>query len=206
MEAAIEKCFDKLSAEHAYHSDIENENIHYYNGWKTNKAHYVNMKCIIPTWGCFAQHYRPDKYGRYRDVLDGLDTHGCFAALDDLEKALHYLDKGETCRTDLASVLQIAAAQGRTAGIDCTYFSVTFYKKGTCHIKFHDRKIVDRLNIFMGRKRTWLPPSYGKAHYRDMDAESQRVVNEFEGQRHYEQVMQAPQDYIIEEPSVPLLI
>lgn len=205
VEAAIYKCFDKLSAEHAYHSEIENENIHYYNGWKTNKAHYVNMKCIIPTYGCFARGYRPDKHGRYRYVLDGLDERGCFEALDDLEKALNYLDKGETVRTDLASVLRVAAANGRTSGIDCTYFEVKFYKKGTCHIKFYDRKIVDRLNIFVGRKRSWLPPTYGKVRYKDMDAESQRVVNEFEGQQHYEQVMQSPQDYIVEAESVPLL-
>lgn len=43
VEAAIVKCFDKLSAEHSYHSGIENENVHYYNGWKTNKAHYATM-------------------------------------------------------------------------------------------------------------------------------------------------------------------
>ena len=29
---------------------IRNLSVCYYNGWKTNKAHYVNTKCIIPTY------------------------------------------------------------------------------------------------------------------------------------------------------------
>lgn len=205
VEEAILKCFDKLSAEHAYHSDMQNENIHYYNGWKTNKAHYVNAKCIIPTWGCFARGYKPDKYGRYKDTLEGLDAHGCFQVLDDLEKTLDYLDKGETPSTDLARALEIAATNGKTS-LYCKYFMVTFYKKGTCHIKFHDQKIVDRLNIYVGRQRAWLPPAYGSVHYDQMDAESQRVVDEFQGREKYEAVINCPTDYIIETKAAPLLL
>ena len=205
VEEAIVKCFDKLSAEHSYHSDVQNENIHYYNGWKTNKAHYVNSKCIIPTYGCFARGYKPDKYGRYKDTLEGLDARGCFQVLDDLEKALDYLDKGETPASDLSTKLQHAANSGRTT-VSCKYFMVTFYKKGTCHIKFHDQKIVDRLNIYVGRQRTWLPPTYGSVHYDQMDDESKRVVDEFQGREKYEAVINCPNDYIIETKAAPLLL
>lgn len=205
VEEAIVKCFDKLSAEHAYHKDVQNENVHYYNGWKTNKAHYVNMKCIIPTYGCFARHYKPDKYGRYRDVLEDLDVRGCFQTLDDLEKALDYLDKGETSQTDLEYSLKVAAANGKTT-VSCKYFTVTFYKKGTCHIKFHDQKIVDRLNIYVGRHRTWLPPSYGSVRYDEMDEESKRVVDEFQGREKYEAICNCPSDYIIDTQASPLLL
>lgn len=205
VEEAITKCFDKLSAEHSYHSDVQNENVHYYNGWKTNKAHYVNTKCIIPTYGCFARGYKPDKYGRYKDTLEGLDARGCFQVLDDLEKALDYLDKGETPATDLSSRLQRAANAGKTT-VSCKYFDVTFYKKGTCHIKFRDQKIVDRLNIYVGRQRAWLPPSYGSVHYDQMDDESKRVVDEFQGREKYEAVIACPTDYIIETKAAPLLL
>lgn len=205
VEEAIVKCFDKLSAEHSYHSDIQNENVHYYNGWKTNKAHYVNAKCIIPTYGCFARGYKPDKRGRYKDTLEGLDARGCFQVLDDLEKALDYLDKGETPATDLSRMLQYAADSGRTT-VSCKYFAVTFYKKGTCHIKFHDQKIVDRLNIYVGRQRAWLPPTYGSVHYDQMDEESKRVVDEFQGREKYEAVINYPNDYIIETKAAPLLL
>lgn len=205
VEEAIVKCFDKLSAEHSYHSDVQNENIHYYNGWKTNKAHCVNSKCIIPTYGCFARGYKPDKYGRYKDTLEGLDARGCFQVLDDLEKALDYLDKGETPATDLSRMLQYAANSGKTT-VSCKYFMVTFYKKGTCHIRFHDQKIVDRLNIYVGRQRAWLPPTYGTVHYDQMDEESKRVVDEFQGREKYEKVITCPNDYIIETKVAPLLL
>lgn len=177
----------------------------YYNGWKTNKAHCVNSKCIIPTYGCFARGYKPDKYGRYKDTLEGLDARGCFQVLDDLEKALDYLDKGETPATDLSRMLQYAANSGKTT-VSCKYFMVTFYKKGTYHIRFHDQKIVDRLNIYVGRQRAWLPPTYGTVHYDQMDEESKRVVDEFQGREKYEKVITCPNDYIIETKVAPLLL
>lgn len=195
---AIYKCFDKLSNVHAYHEDLSNENIHYYNGWKTNKAHYVNMKCIIPTYGAFATKYVENKKtGRFEQKETNINPHSCFAVLDDLEKALDYLDRGETAPTSLSRVLQIAAEAGKTT-VTCKYFTVTFYKKGTCHIKFHDQKIVDRLNIFVGKNRMWLPPTYGKARYEDMDSESKRVVDEFMGKEHYDKVMKNPGNFIVE--------
>lgn len=205
VEEAIIQCFDKLSAEHTYNAEIQNDNVHYYNGWKSNKAHCVNAKCIIPTYGCFARGYRCDKYGRYKDTLEGLSTHSCFAVLDDLEKALDYLDRGETMSCNLEYRLQEAANAGQTGNIHCKYFDVTFYKKGTCHIRFRDQKIVNRLNIYVGRQRAWLPPTYGKVHYVEMDEESRRVVDEFQGSEAYDAVMQSPEDYIIETQAMALL-
>ena len=199
VEATIMQCFDTLSNKHAYHEDIENQNIHYYNGWKTNKAHYVNRKCIIPTYGCFAKGYKQDKRGRYHDVYTHIDPHSCFRVLDDLEKALDYLDKGETQRVNLGRRLEMAADDYETK-VFCKYFVVQFYKKGTCHIEFYERsqKLLDRLNIYAARHRAWLPPTYGKVHYSDMDDESKRVVDDFLGKDHYETVMEKPSEYIIE--------
>ena len=44
----------------------------------------------------------------------------------------------------------------------------------------------------------WLPPTYGKARYEDMDQESRRVVDEFLGKDHYDKVMANPGSYIID--------
>ena len=205
VEDAILHCFEMLSDKHTFDENIKNGNIHYYNGWKTNKSHFVNMRCIIPTWGCFARKYKPDKRGNYRDILEGLDTRACFAVLDDLEKAFNYLDKGETGECDLTSVLAAAARSEQTKNIICKYFTVTFFKKGTCHITFHDRKHVDRLNIFVGRNKAWLPPSYGKVRYEEMDDESRRVVDEFQGRDAYAQVVAHRDDYLIDVNSQLLL-
>ena len=34
----------------------------------------------------------------------------------------------------------------------------------------------------------WLPPTYGKVRYDDMDEESRRVVDEFQGREKYDEV------------------
>lgn len=205
VEEAILKCFEKLSNEHAYHENVQNDNIHYYNGWKTNKAHYVNTRCIIPTWGCYATAYREDSRGRLQDVYTTINPHGCFKVLSDLEKAFNYLDNGETSDIDLMAQLEAAKRADRNSKIVCKYFTVTFYKKGTCHIVFHDRKIVDRMNIYVGRSKAWLPPSYGKVRYSEMDEESRRVVDEFQGREAYDKVMANTKDYLIEVKEVPML-
>ena len=118
---------------------------------------------------------------------------------------MNYLDNGETSEPDLTAVLYAAAANEQTRNIPCKYFDVTFYKKGTCHIAFRDRKIVDRLNIFVGRNRAWLPPSYGKVSYAEMDDESRRVVDEFQGREAYEEVFAHRNDYLIDVSSQLLL-
>lgn len=177
----------------------------YCNGSCRYGSKYVNTKCIIPTYGCFARGYKTDRYGRWKDTLEGLDVRGCFSTLDDLEKALDYIDCGETAPTNLEQTLQIAARDGKTS-VSCKYFDVVFYKKGTCHIKFRDQKIVDRLNIYVGRQRMWLPPTYGKVRYDDMDEESRCVVDEFQGREKYDEIMNAPGEYIIDTRQAPLLI
>ena len=205
VEEAIIKCFEKLSDEHSYNENVQNENIHYYTGWKTNKAHYVNNRVIIPTWGCFATAYRPDKSGRYSESYTTIAPNSCFNVLSDLEKALNYLDRGETSDIDLMRTLEAAKTADRNRNIQCKYFSVTFFKKGTCHIKFHDQKIVDRLNIYVGRNKAWLPPSYGKVKYDDMDPESQRIVDDFQGREAYDMVMANTTDYLIDVKDTLLL-
>ena len=52
----------------------------------------------------------------------------------------------------------------------------------------------------------WLPPTYGIVHYDDMDSESRRVIDEFQGKEKYDEVMQAPENYIIETKTALLLI
>ena len=53
-------------------------------------------------------------------------------------------------------------------------------------------RIIDRLNIFAGQRKNWLPPSYGKKHYADMTQEEKIVIDEFQGEKAYESVMRDP--------------
>ena len=53
IEDTIVEIFDELSHEHSYNEETK-RNIHYYNGWKTNKAWYINKKVILPYMNAFS--------------------------------------------------------------------------------------------------------------------------------------------------------
>lgn len=197
VEESIMKLFDELSAKHSWYPECE-KNIHYYNGWATNKAHKVNSKVILPINGFYARW----------DGTKKLEAYYFANKISDIERALAYLDgEGAICRIDPHSVAKLAEERQRTT-VEFSYFDATFYKKGTCHIKFHpDAQILlDRLNIFASRQKSWLPPSYGKKRYSDMEAEEKAVIDEFEGKESYEKVMNNPEYYVISPAkSTPLL-
>lgn len=168
----ITDLFDSLTVRHSVGD--WSQNIHYFNGWKTNKAHYINpKKCIIPGW------VYPD-WSWSKDTFDTYKAHGY---LCDIEKALNYLDGHATEEVKLSWQLNAANQTGKTKNIYCKYFSVTFYKKGTIHIMWHPecRDLIDRFNIFCARQRGWLPPCYGKTSYAQMDEEEKAVVDSFHG-------------------------
>ena len=178
-EETIMKLFDELSAEHAYFPECKN-NVWLYSGWKTNKAHKVNYKCIVPCYGIYTD--RSWNSGAF-------NVYNAYKFLADIEKCLNYLDGMGSLDVNLERQLQYAASAGVTKNIHCKYFDVTFYKKGTCHITFTNRYIVDVLNIYAANNRSWLPPSYGKVKYEDMSEEEKSVIDEFQGKEAYDKVL-----------------
>lgn len=180
IEDTIMDLFEELSNKYSYYDECT-KNIHYFNGWRTNKAWIINKKVIIPlrgwrdigySWGGF----RPSN----RDVVN---------KLQDIEKCLNYLDGGLTEAVDLEESLKFAEAFEETKDIVLKYFNVTFYKKGTCHITFTNEELLKKFNIFGSQHRGWLPPSYGKKKYSEMNGEEKAVINEFEGESSYNKVM-----------------
>ena len=59
------------------------------------------------------------------------------------------------------------------------------YKKGTMHFYVKDEALLRRINVYVGRERTWLPPDYAMKTYNDCDSEEKRVIDEFEGEKQY---------------------
>lgn len=187
IEDCIMELFDKLSHQYAYSDELRN-NIHYYNGWKTNKAWYINKKVILPYMNAFNSwngRFDPDYQVK--------------SQLADIEKALNYLDGGLTDGRDLELWLRHAAETGQTRKIQLKYFYVTFYKKGTCHIEFINEDLLKKLNIFGSRQKRWLPPGYGRKTYAEMQPEEKAVIDEFEGKSGYEETM-TKQEYFIYNP------
>ena len=178
VEECIVKLFDELSFQYSY-SDELGRNIHYYNGWKTNKAWIINKKVILPwmnAWGRYNGSYDPASY----EIIE---------KLADIEKALDYLSGSSGNERSIHETLHEAKKIGQTKKIPLKYFTVTFYKKGTCHIEFTNLELLKKLNIFGSQQKGWLPPAYGKKSYFDMDEEEKKVIDEFEGVESYVETM-----------------
>lgn len=183
-EDTIIALFDKLSEEHSWYPECK-DNIHYFNGWKTNTAHMINTKkVIIPIYGAFAD-------ASWKQEL--LNTYTVYNVLADIEKVLNYLSVGsndDIPKVSLSHMLDFASRNMVSKNINLTYFTITLYKKGTCHITFHPetKELIERLNIYASRKKGWLPPYYGKKKYDDMDPEEKEVIDSFQGKEAYEKV------------------
>lgn len=180
VEDTIISLFDEFSHKYSYYDETSN-NIHYYNGWKTNKSWFINKKVIIPLTG----------YHNLQYSFGGFDPtrYDVIRKLQDIEKCLNYLDGGLTDAVDLEATLKAAKEEQQTKNIKLKYGSVTFYKKGTCHIVFENEELLKKFNIFGSQHKGWLPPSYGKKRYSDMDPEEQAVVDSFEGEKAYNEVI-----------------
>lgn len=184
LEETILKLFDDLS--HKYHwYDETSKNIHYYNGWKTNKSYVINKKVIIPL-------------SVYCEWSQRLDVYRAAERLGDIEKVFNYLDGGFNNPSELRQTLESAFNKGQTKKIPLKYFQVTFYKKGTCHIEFSDLELLKKFNLYGSQRKGWLPPTYGKTRYEDMTADEKAVVDSFEGKEQYEKVMANKEYYLVE--------
>jgi hypothetical protein len=183
LEETILKLFDDLSNKYHWY-DETSKNIHYFNGWKTNKSYIINKKVIIPL-----------------NAFDGWDgrlrAYQVREKLGDMEKVFNYLDGGLNNPSDIIETIERAFNEGQTKKIPLKYFTVTFYKKGTCHIEFSDLDLLKKFNLFGSQRKGWLPPTYGKAKYNDMSEEEQAVVDSFEGKEQYEKVMANKEYYLV---------
>lgn len=196
IEETIMELFDEFSHKHHYY-DETSKNIHYYNGWKTNKAWIINKKIIIPLSGWRDMSY---SWGKYNP-----SHYEIVRKLQDIEKCFNYLDGGLTEAVDMEESLRFAEEYGETKDIQLKYFTVTFYKKGTCHITFNNEELLKKFNIFGSQHKGWLPPSYGKKSYKDMTAEEKAVVNEFEGEKEYSKVISNKGYYLFDGNNLSLL-
>ena len=196
IEETIMELFDEFSHKHCYY-DETSKNIHYYNGWKTNKAWIINKKVIIPLSGFKDLDF---SWGGFRPT-----NHDTVRKLQDIEKCFNYLDGGLTEAVDLEESLKFAEEYGETKDIQLKYFTVTFYKKGTCHITFDNEELLKKFNIFGSQHKGWLPPSYGKKTYKDMTAEEKAVVNEFDGEKEYNKIISNSKYYLFDAVNLDLL-
>lgn len=152
-------------------------NIHYYNGWKTNSAYKIGKKIIFPC-NAFCTYFNYNYEPTSLDVI---------RKLSNIELTLHFLDSNgaDYDSSELREILKKAGEEKKTRNIQFHYFTVTFYKKGTCHLVFTNMDVLKSFNYFASKKKSWLPPSYGKCNYQNMPEEERHVVDSFEGEASY---------------------
>lgn len=171
VEETILDLFDDWTRKYSWSNEFS-KNRHYFDGWKTNDAFAVNKRVIIPlrayeSWN----KWNPDEFRAY-NVRE---------KLKDIEKVFNYLDGGRTPEKDLETVLSEIEKTGEAKNVDSKYFKLTFYKKGTCHLEFKNMDLLAKFNIFAARGKSWLPPAFGKKHYKDLNAEEKKTVDSFMG-------------------------
>ena len=185
VEECIIELFDELSAKHSWDEDLNN-NIHYYNGWKTNLSWKINRRVILPL----------QVWNSYGGLRYSMNMQYVVRKLADIEKVLNYLDCGETGEVDID--IEDYLESGITRNIPQKYFTVTFYKKGTCHITFTNERLLKKLNIFGSQSKGWLPKGYARKSYEEMTEEEQAVIESFEGRESYNDTLMESQYYLFD--------
>jgi len=196
LTEAVLDIFDMFTVRHSFHEELHNDNIHYFNGWKTNKAYKVNKKVIIPIYAGYADGPFVD-YGKWKL------NYQAAAQLGDIDIVMSYFD-GCGHYLSISRALEGAFERGQSSSIHSTYFTLTAYKKGTLHLTFNDEDILRRFNVVACMGKSWLPHDYGHKPYEESDPEVQLLIESFEGRKSYETYLNQPAfGPIIKTPALP---
>lgn len=176
IDEAIEYIFDKFT-QYAFRDgrNANNEysqNIHMYNGWKTNEAYKVNKKVILPfTRGSYLASDKRDFFDDIDMVFNYFDSENIQNEVLEYKVGRYsYAKEGTTATTQKTSeIVAVNLDEDITKNIKTRYFTVTLYKKGTIHFVFNDLEMLRRFNIFIGKRRNYLPSDYGYTEKRNKD-------------------------------------
>ncbi len=132
--------------------ELTNYHVHnrcHVEGWKSNANYKVNRKIVFP-YGCKYDIYSGDKYGWFsRNYGSTMDIH------NDLDRVLAVLagkDFDEVYTIDKAMMkkFEVLGRVGPGAfdnTFETEFFDCKFFKKGTLHITFRDKKLWDLFNV-----------------------------------------------------------
>ena len=145
-EQCVLDAFDALTR---YHK----ENRVHVEGWLSNDAWKVNNRVVLPcmvdwTWGTPRMNY--DKADK----------------MNDLDRAMAYLE-GKTLDSVQMTIANAVnehfnkyERKGNGLDFESTYFWLKAFKKGTLHLTFKDKFLLDHFNTVAARGKNWLPDDY----------------------------------------------
>ena len=130
----------------------------------------------------------------------------------DMECALYLLNGGKNVPNaiDPMTAVNDNVTNGKSVGksIAFTFFTGSFYKKSILKLKFKDsaKLLIDRLNIFVGMKRGWLPADYGTKPYDALSEAEKETIDSFQSREEYEEVVANPDKYIVKDFDIDTLL
>lgn len=177
LTQAVLEVFDRFTVKHCWdEGGVFGENVHYFNGWKTNKAFKVGKKVIIP---CHGGYNGCGPFINWANNKQWQLDSSVERELIDIDVVMNYFD-GCPDYTSISDAMKQAFSQGQSRNIRSTYFTITAYKKGTLHLTFNDENICRRFNVAACRGKGWLPMNYGERPYSEMNSEERSTVDTFE--------------------------
>ena len=136
VEDCLLDVFDRLTR-------YDKDNRVHIEGWKSNDYFFINKRVVIPRitklgWGGEVQL----EYTARDKIVD-------------MERVLSHLSG----KTEFVSLMDVAEKEKDLMGlkVESEFFTARFYKKGTAHFYFKDKKLLERFNLTVGRLRGWLP-------------------------------------------------
>ncbi|MGX6962287.1 class I SAM-dependent methyltransferase [Vagococcus xieshaowenii] len=148
----LESCLHFFKEITKYHQKEYSNNVHYYNGWKTNNAFKVNKKIIKPF----------DNYGRGMDASDmGLSYYNTVNPKPEFN---HVRYSVREYILDLVKMLQLLKPSVSNEFIangigdfENETFRFKMFSKGTVHIWIKDQELLEYFNVLCGQHFNWLP-------------------------------------------------
>jgi len=154
IKSCVVEVFDLMTS-------YDKKNVVHVEGWKTNDAHKVNRRVIIPIcetgWDHEKNSWRREyhiPYGRNR-------------VLDDIDRAMGFLvgKKLESIKSIRKTLEETGKLLKRgevefSDKMESDFFELRVYLKGTLHLYFKDEALWEAFNLEVARGKNWLPDDY----------------------------------------------
>lgn len=180
LDKAVDDVFETMTAKYSWNVDTAS-NKYLYDGWKTNQAWFCNKKVVLPVRSSWKFVFNDFFSGKKWELADSRALEGLTG---DIDKVMNFFDTGKGY-ISIVDAVRDSLKKGVHKNIVSTYFTINVYKKNTIHLVFNSEDIRRRFNIAACMGRKWLPPSYGKKTYAEMDCEEKAVIDSFEGEKSY---------------------
>lgn len=196
------RLFDTLGGRASQYRGYSCENVHLYRPFDGKQN--CGYRIVFPKLSVFAHTF--DSY------CDSFNKEKAAHIVHDIECALYLLNGGKEASKaiDPMSAVTDNAICGKSLGksITFTFFTGSFYKNGTMKLKFKSsaKRLIDRLNIFVGMNRGWLPTDYGTKPYDALSEAEKETIDSFQSREEYEEVVANPDKYIVKDFDIDTLL